>query len=316
VITRDYAQGLGFQGVAKGALEEHARRSVNAVADTWHTILTNRGAAVYVSPNRIRDYLMNALEFSLKRGNKKEAERVYERVLSRGFATPELRGTIGDMFYASGDHERAIKEYTAVVAENPERKDVAAKISAYYQRLGDEAAAKSDLKTASASYAKAVAADKIDPEAREKLLNTEKKIREQEEGLAKAAKANQQAAAFENESERQAALGNFSQAMETLMKAEQTYAGVPAEFPGEQAKAAVGLRNIATRRRELKDRLVGEAQQLSGSGVSGDIEKMAKPAAEEVALKGLRSILTRQYDAETARLRDDLRKRIPIRTGN
>ncbi|HIJ66156.1 MAG TPA: hypothetical protein HPP77_09425, partial [Candidatus Hydrogenedentes bacterium] len=41
-IVRDYKRGVGFDGVAKGAFAAHANRSVDAVADVWHTILTQR----------------------------------------------------------------------------------------------------------------------------------------------------------------------------------------------------------------------------------------------------------------------------------
>jgi hypothetical protein len=69
MILKDYQEGAGFNGLAKAALSEDASRSVDAVADVWATILTGTAVHAGISEAQMREYVVSAMDFYVKRMN-------------------------------------------------------------------------------------------------------------------------------------------------------------------------------------------------------------------------------------------------------
>jgi len=303
MIVRDYQEGLGFDGIAKSVLGEDLGRSVDAVADVWNTVLTRNVMHASVSDGQVRDYVVGALEFYIRRGSEPEIDANYRRLAELAQKTPDMAKRIGDMFYDAGFYERAIKEYEEVLAAEPGRKDVTAKIAAYYVKVGDEALAAKRLQQARDAYVKAVQTDPLHPTAEGKRLQAETLITQREARLEAARRNIEEAAQLQTQSEQLALQRKVADAMGVLKQAQAKYEAVPAEFPTELQAANAGLANIASRLSELKAELIQNAQTLSGTNSLFDIRQVAATGAGNLDEQALRMLVTHQLNAEIAKLK-------------
>lgn len=313
VITQDYKSGLGFGGVANSALAEDIGRSIDAVADVWSTILTRNVVHASVSDEQLRAYVLNAMAFYIQRGNDAEIDAGYQRLTPLAAKTPDMAKRIGDMFYDAGMFERAIAEYEAVHAAEPQRKDVVEKIANYYIEVGDEALDASRLKQALDAYAKAAAVNPLHPSAEGKRLQAEAMIAERETRLEATRRTIEEAAELQTQSEQRVLQRKFAEAMETLDEARVKYESVSDEFPTESQAASTGISNILSRVRELKGELVQNAQTLSGSSFGFDMQRLAATAAPNLDEQALRALLTNELNQEVNKLRTELQDAATIK---
>ena len=303
MIVKDYQDGVGFKGIAKATLAEDLSRSIDAVVDVWNTVLTQNVVHANVSDEQVRRYVLGAIEFYVKRKNEAEIDANFRRLSGLTKKTPDMAKRIGDMFYDGGFYERAIKEYEEVLAAEPRRKDVTEKIAAYYVKVGDEALAARRLQQARDAYAKAVQTDPLHPTAESKRLQTETLIAERDARL-EAARGNiDEAARLQTQSEQFVLQRKFADAMGVLKQAQADYEAVPDEFPTELQAANAGLANIASRLSELKAELIQNAQTLSGTNFLFDIRQVAATGSGNLDEQALRTLMTRQLDAEIAKLK-------------
>lgn len=309
VIEKEYQTGVGFRGLASQSLPQDISRSVNAVADVWYTILQGRAQVVNVSPDRIRDYHVSALEYYISRRNTRETNAVYDRLTELGVQTPDLRKRIGDMFYDAEQYDRAMQEYRAVLVEQPGRRDVVQRISEYFRQQGDEATKSGRLEAARQAYKQAAEADRLDPGSQEKLIETERRIADRDERQKAAQTALDEAFAMEKAAEDLLRRGDYTGAMEQLAKAEQLYGDVTDEFIEERRAAESGLNNVLKRKAQLKDELLRNAQNFSGSGLSADIQLLIKGKAATLAEEALRELLQKERNSELKRLATEKRER-------
>ncbi|MCK5862279.1 MAG: hypothetical protein KAH38_07330, partial [Candidatus Hydrogenedentes bacterium] len=148
LIQSEYRSGEGFKGAAASRLASDVSRSVNAVADIWWTIVTSRTLAGNISDTQLQRYVLKGYEYRIARGNEEEieaAEGYYADLVS---FTPDMHAGIGDMLYAAGFRERAVREYETALVAAPGRRDVVGKISEYYMEVGEEALNKNLLEEA------------------------------------------------------------------------------------------------------------------------------------------------------------------------
>lgn len=312
VIEREYQAGIGFRGVAGQALGQDISRSVNAVADVWYTILQGRAQVVNISETRVREYFIGALEYYLARRNTAEVSAVYEKLVSLGAQTPEMRKRIADMFYDAEQYERAIQEYRAVLAEQPGRRDVVQRISEYYKRRGEQAMKSGRLDAAREAYRQAAEADRLDPDAQQLLLQTEKRIADREERQKAAQTALDQAFAAEKNAEDCLRRSDYTEAMNQLTQAEQLYASVSDEFPEERRAAQNGLNNVVKRKNQLKDEMLRNAQNFSGSGSSGDVLLLVKSRQSELARESIAELLETERNAAIKALAADRKSALSV----
>jgi len=231
IIVGDYRDGVGFRGLASQSLREDVGRSVNAVADVMFTVLRSPAAVVDISEDRLRDYMVEALAFYIKRGNTAETNRAYDRLKEKSLQTPELQKRVGDMFYDAEQFERAMKEYSAVLAVSPDQRDVVERIARYYVRMGEDALIQGDLEAAQEAYENALEADALHPTAQSELVRVKRLIDERGERLAEDQARNARARDLENQADQRINQGDYAGAMESLRNAQQEYVAVDTEFP-------------------------------------------------------------------------------------
>jgi len=302
IIKKDYQDGLGFRGSAAAGLSEDISRSIKAVADVWLTVLRGSVVAVNVDKSRIQEYLLDALQFYVKRGNAKEVEIAHQRLLEEVGSSPDILKMSGDMFFEAGDFTRAIQEYEAVLAAEPGRKDVVARIVAYYVKVGDKAFQSGDLEGARDAYVLARDANKLDEELQAKVIEAETAIADRDQRLEEARKNIEEAEKLENRATQEAARRNFAEAMEMLQQADELYISVPDEFMRERQAAESGRRRVSSMTRDLKNNLAASVTTLSGSGVSLDVREIAEEQARPLGEEILRTVVEGAYREEMRRL--------------
>ncbi len=312
MIMRDYQDGIGFQGLAKAALSEDYSRSVNAVADVWFTILAGSAVRASVSQDQLQRYIIGAMQFYVQRGNLAEIDSNYRRLITLTPETPEMARRIGDMFYEGGFYERAIKEYQIVLRAEPGRRDVVERIAEYYMRVGDESLEGGRLKEALDAFSQALSADPLHPQAEARRLEVEGLIAARDARLEAVRRLIEQAAEFEATGEQYALRNQYSDAIEALRQAKETYQKVDNEFPTEFQAASAGLANVDARLNQMKSQMIQSAQAFSGAGASFEVRRLAAGAAESLDGNALRKIRAAQLEERLGQLKTQYREKAQL----
>jgi tetratricopeptide (TPR) repeat protein len=313
VYERDYKSAVGFNGQAKTALSEDATRSISAVADVWYTVLTANVLHANLPEAGVRDYILRCLDYYVRQGKEGYIDTLEERLLALTRVTPELRQQIGDLFYEAGQYERAMAEYTAALRLSPGNREVAKRISEYYVREGDEAMARQDYESAVASFEKALDSDPLHPSAEGKRLTAEKLIAEREARKSAAEAALRAGDDFWRRADQATLENRHIEAISLLGEAEAQYNQVTNEFAPLYKRAELALRDLTYRVRELKDRLVADAQNLSGSGFLAGVADSAAATKSALGDEALRGLTRLELKARTEELRQNLQTAFEIR---
>ncbi len=306
LILREYETGVGFNGVARATLPDAASLSVMAVADVWYTILTGNSVPGGVSDVQLRAYVLKAYAFYVARGNAGEIDAAAKRFDTLVTKTPDMQVQIGDMFYGANFPERAMREYEAVLAVTPDRRDVIKKISDYYMRLGEEALRDGRLESALQDFNRAIAVNPLHPTAQARKIDAEKLISERNARLAKNQQALEQAAEFEALAESEVKNRRFAEGIVLLNQALASYLEVTNEFPVESRKGEQGAADVRSRIDMLKRELVANTQRFSGSGFGLDAPMLARDAAQGLDEKVLRELLHREYETTMDTLEESM----------
>jgi len=290
MILKDYQEGVGFDGVAKTALLGDTGRTVDAIADAWFTLLTGGNVVATVSDEQLRRYALGAYAFYIQRGNLAEIEAAAERLAKLTTPTPDMQVKIGDYFYEAGLRERAMREYRAVLAVQPDRREVVQKIGAYYFEQGESALEDGQLEKALESFRTALDADPLHPQAEGRRLDTERRIQERDRRREEQLSALNMAAGLEAQAAQHALGGYYAAAIAQLLEANRAYEAVTSEFPDAYAKASRGLRDNANKIQEMRQGLMANAQQLSGAGFALDARALAVMRASDLDQQTLRGL--------------------------
>ncbi len=307
-IINDYRKGIGFSGIASRMLNTDINRAINAVADVWYTILTGHAALMAVSTDQKREYCIDAIAYYIEAKNEGELDAAYKRLVEQGFSTPEVRTRIGDLFYNAGMMDRAIKEYEGVLADEPDRKEVRARVVKYYEKIGEEARKKGRLEIARDAFQKAADIDKLNAKVQTSLLETQQQISKREARLSAAKAAVETATLYQQKAEQLVRKRDFAGAVDMLEKARNLLSSVSSEFPVQRQKAQAGLQNITTRLTELRRELLGSASSLSGAGSSLRLRWYSDAYDKRFGYDVLTGLIRKEYGEEMSQVRNTLEK--------
>ena len=311
LIIQDYKDGLGFNGVAGTTLSRHASSSINSIADVWQAVLRGHVVSANVSPSQVREYFLNALSFYIKRGNRTETENAYKRLTSLTELTPDFQKEIGDMFYDSGDEVRGIKEYQAVLAKSPDRRDIVERISAYYIKVGDAFLGEGQLEEALEAYQQASESDLLNVVAHNSKMDVEKLIIARNTRMDTAKQAVETGDQALAEAENRALRRDYAGALKTASQARNAYTSVTSEFPEPYSLAQRGLTHVDIMLAELQGQLMNSIFELSGAGTSVNISKQAQSAARDLSRDALKALNEAQYKEALKQLRREHESILP-----
>jgi tetratricopeptide (TPR) repeat protein len=303
----DYRTGEGFVGFAGGALPQDLSRSINAVADVWHTIFANSVTGLDVARADVRGFYLNAIEFHLTRTrpNIAEASESLARLREANLLDADTYKAAGDLFFAANLEERAMEQYEAALALEPGRRDVMEKVAQYYVQKGERAQQEKRLEDAAEAFQSAQQANPLHPDAQRKLIEARDNIEDRDARLQQARQAIGEGDSAMSDAQTAAFDSNFAEAITKLRLAQRAYATVTNEFPVEAETAQSSLREADLLMREYKGDLITNAQSLSGSGFPNDARRLAENA-EDIGEEALRSMLDREYRNAVQTLRQQL----------
>jgi len=100
--------------------------------------------------------------------------------------------------------------------------------------------------------------------------------------------------------------GRGAEAIDLLREAEQVYLEVTDEFPLEAKLRDRGVSQLRTRVQELKQQIMANATNFSGTGYVQDVRQLVEQYGRGMDEAGLKAILQRTYDREYQTLSRDL----------
>ncbi len=312
IIESEYQSGAGFQGAAATRLAQDASRSVNAVADVWWTIIASKVAPGNVSETQLHRYVLSAYAFYIARGNASEIDAAYENYSKLVSFSPDVRARIGDMLFSANFKDRAVKEYEAVLAAAPERRDMVVKIGDYYAELAEEALQKELLEEALAGFEKALEVNALHPSAEQRRLEVEALIRERNERQESYQLALRQAEELRSLAEEEAARAHYPEAIALFQQSEEAVNVVGDEFPMEAQQRARHLRDVQARLNEVKQSLLNNVFAFSGAGFGPDLQTLLADSAKGIDREAFESIIRLEYDAEIQRLMTRMQPKLTI----
>ena len=302
MILKQYQDGVGFKGIASATLSADASRSVSAVCDVWWTVLSSKTVPGGVSEAQMQRYVLDAYAFFIKRRNEKELDQADAQYGALTPLTPDMRAKIGDLLMEAEYKERAIREYEAVIASAPDRRDVVQKVADHYVGEGDAALKENKLEEALADYERAVKANPLHGTAEGKRLEAENLIAERDARLSTQQAAIQHAADLRDLAEQEAQKNRYAEAVALLQQALDTYNEVTEEFPSEYQQRTRGLRDTQNRMAQLKDSLTANASAYSGTGSATDPRELVALGAKGLEEDALRLIVKNQLKSEMDQL--------------
>ena len=249
LISGEYQAGTGFRGTAVTRLGIDISRSVNAVADVWWTIITSQTVPGNISERQLQDYVVSAYEYYVERGNEAEIDAADANYRKLTTYSADMSARIGDLLYAAGMRERAVKEYEAAVAAAPERRDIVEKIGNYHAERAEESLENGLLEEAMAGFEKALSVNMLHPTAEKRRLEVAAMIQQRDEQMAQYQTQLKQAEDLRALAEEEAAKNRYAEAVALLKQAEDAYKAVGDEFPSEAQRRTRGLREVQARAR-------------------------------------------------------------------
>ena len=275
LILSEYRAGVGFSGAASQTFSQSASLTVAAILDVWTHTLSGNTIQGSVSEAQLRDYVLEACQYYL--GNRSMAE--FEVALKNFSAivnmTPDLRIRLGDLLYERNHYERAIREYEQALAEAPDRRDIAQRVSRYYLDRARELLKQNTLEEALKSLEQAVNADALNDEAVALRVDTEQKIAERDARLEAFRAAIRRGAELRNLAEQEIEEKRIAEGISLLTQAEAAFSEVTDEFPMEAQQRNRGIKEIRDRIALLKKNLLSSVSTFSGSDWKRDLRTAA-----------------------------------------
>ena len=308
LIASDYRSGIGFNGYAKRSLNVIFSNAVNAVADTWYTILGPASMAVRAPAQvvSLRDYYVDAIGFYLQRGENARADAPLALLESSGALDTDTLKKVADKYYENAGYDRAISMYRTVLEKDPRRVDVQKKISDHFFSQGLALLEQRKYGEAEKAFDEVLKTDVARGDARDRKLEAAKLLAERNDRLSLAKQQFEDAQRKTESAERAEAQRKFAEAVALYRQANSMYVQVTSEFEDEFLAASAASKRIEDKIQRLKDRLVEEIRALQ----YGAVRDHAREVIQNTSERNARSVVTRlvqeQHAAKTRELSNQL----------
>jgi len=176
----------------------------------------------------------------------------------------------------------------------------------YYVAKGDAELENESLETALEAYTAAVEANPMHESAEGNRLQAAKLIKERDSRMEVNQGLVERAEALTSMADEEALKGRSAEAIDLLREAENVYMEVTDEFPLEAKLRDRGVNQLRHRVQELKQQIMVNAADFSGSGQVHDVRELVDTYGSGMDEAGLKAILRRSYDQEYARLESEL----------
>jgi tetratricopeptide (TPR) repeat protein len=285
LITDDYLTGQGYAGFLSQGAQAYFNRSVEAVADAWHTVLLSDGQPrVSTASNRqLTWYFVNEIDYLLNvRGSYNLAVRSYDHLSSVNPGLSSAYDVVGDLFYNFGMNrdmeaavDRGVREWQrAYELAGPERSRVAAKLAGHHvrtgrqllQRTGTDQAEENDLPSALAAFEHAMNYDRRNPEITQLIQQTQTAIAERRQRFNMTVDLIAQAERVREEGQKAREATDLQNALAKFEMAIALYEAVDDEFDDQHTAARTGIRDLNRNVTQVIEDVLGQARMAIDQG--------------------------------------------------
>jgi len=148
LILSDYRTGRGYSGYMKQAGPKYFQDSINAVLDTWNTVLQRRTNVHDREPSAEAQtwYRVGEIAYQLNEKNDLHmANQAYTRFSTVNPGIQEASEAVGDLFYAYGDKQQGVREWEfALQFPGDSRRDIVQKLAEHFMGVGRSALEKAN----------------------------------------------------------------------------------------------------------------------------------------------------------------------------
>ncbi|MFP4501263.1 MAG: hypothetical protein ACLFTT_09725 [Candidatus Hydrogenedentota bacterium] len=271
IIAEDYTSGAGYAGLLRNAGQDYFNKAINAVADTWHTVLRSQADATdqEASPTMLTWYFVKEIAYFLEvQENFQRANRAYELFQRKNPGILRAYEEVGDLYYAFGSEqavERGVNEWKlAYSLRGSRRKNVGEKLSAHYMRVGREYFDKeryddTDLPNALDAFQEALKYNRADTEAADYVQQVNRKIKEREELRELYLEIISKAEAIREEASRAALEGDYGTAIIQYRKGINLFESVGDEFDNLAETADSGVSDLTKDMDQVIQEIINKA---------------------------------------------------------
>lgn len=261
IIEDDYARGAGFDGFLRRGAQAYFTRSVETIADVWHTVLrvAPDPTARPTSQPMLAAYFVQEIGFLLNdKRNFHQATEVYKSFDRVAEQLPHLYEVIGDQFYGFDSPEgvnRGVREWQiAHSLGGPERRRVAAKLSQHYLSEGHtrfaegtrKGSSDTALPTALRAFEQAMDFDRTNEEAADMIHKTHVAIQERRARLELVLGIIAEGEKVTSQADQMKLDGDLGNAMRTYRQAIGFFEAVDDEFTEQERIAKEKIRQAGT----------------------------------------------------------------------
>ncbi len=281
IIADDYRRGNGFNGFLKKGAQAYFTRSVNAIADVWHTILRVEGDSTQVAPSHsvLTQYFVDEIAYLLEiKKNSKRAEKSYENLVSVNPGLASAYEKVGDLYYEFGGETgkaRGVREWhIAFNLGGTERNRVAGKLSVHYLQEGKSFLAKAtrpdaedtDLPDALRAFEQALEVDRGSEEVADLIQKTNVAIVERNERFEMTVNIIAAGEKVCEEGDKAKTNGEYSRSIASYRQAISTFEGVSDEFKEQDKKAKENVRRLKKKITDVVHEVLDKASDAIDEG--------------------------------------------------
>lgn len=259
IIAEDYLRGKGYGGfLAKGG-PAYFERSVDAIADVWHSVLRLESDAAHraASPRTITWYFVEEIAYLLNvKRNLTQADKVYENFEKANPGIAAAYDRIGDLYYAYNTPEtklRGVREWR-IAYDMPDaaRASISKKLSSHFlndgkgflERAARPGAEDTDLPNALNAFQQALEFDRTNDETANLIHKTNVAINERNQRFQTTVNIIASAEKVQAEAEKARLNGDYGNAIGTYRQAITLFEAVSDEFKEQERVSKEGARKL------------------------------------------------------------------------
>lgn len=278
IIANDYRTGKGYDGFLNQATPAYFKRSVQAIADAWFTVLRREGDLAHsnASSRALANYFVEEIAYLLNvKRNVPQADRAYANFEAVDLDSALLYERIGDLYYAYGTPqttERGVHEWKQAHAlAGSERQRIAERLSSHYIKVGKRYVEnyetndreETDLPNGLAAFQAALDVNRRSDEAANLIQSTHQAIQERNQRLQLTVELIATGERIREEADRARVAGDFGNAIKTYRQTLSFFEAVDDEFSEQFRIAEESVRDV---NKDITD-VIGEVLDRASDAV-------------------------------------------------
>jgi len=290
MISDDYRRGIGAKGLMAEGAQAFFSKSIETVADVWHTVLYMPGDGGMTSPgpNTMAWYFVDEVRYLLhQKHNFYQSTLTYKNFEKINPGLADAIEKMGDLFYAFNTTDaqtRAVEEWKkAYEIAGAERRRIGKKLAEYFIKVGEKYLARAkeddDLPNALEAFTTALEFDQANDLAASRINETNTAITARQERRTMNVNMIAAAAKVMTQAEASNVAGDYANAIATYKQAQSLFEAVDDEFADQAASAGENVKMI---QKNITDIINKVLEAATAAIDEGDKERTSRRYAEAI----------------------------------